>query len=173
MGDIQAIADQLSPLYSQPLTDWLYQNSEGNPYILVELLRYARQSEVLLPDGTLNLTAISAEPVVPQNIYTLIQSRLGRLGEAARRVFDAAVAQGREFEFEVVARAAGMSEDAALDALEELQESGLVSDVDGHWLRIDHSLTMEVAYREVGELRHRLLHRRVAECYGGSLSQPA
>ncbi|HEY4722545.1 MAG TPA: tetratricopeptide repeat protein, partial [Anaerolineae bacterium] len=28
---------------------------------------------------------------------------------------------------------------------------------------IDHSLTMEVAYREVGEPRHRLLHRRVAE----------
>jgi len=81
----------------------------------------------------------------------------------ARRVLDAAVAQGREFDFDVVAQAAGMSENAALDALDELQEGGLVIPLRGRMLRFDHPLTMEVAYRDVGELRHRLLHRRVAE----------
>jgi DNA-binding SARP family transcriptional activator len=162
-ADIQAIAARISPLHTQPLADWLYRLSEGNPYILVELLRHARQTGLLNPQGALDLSAISAEPVVPQTIYSLIQSRLRTLSDGARRVLDAAVAQGREFEFEVVAQAAGLSENAALDALDELQAAGLVQPIQGNRLRFDHSLTMEVAYREVGELRHRLLHRRVAE----------
>jgi tetratricopeptide (TPR) repeat protein len=76
---------------------------------------------------------------------------------------DAGVASGREFEFEVVAQAAGLSENAALDAVDELLSIGVIRPLDGSWFAFDHTLTMEVAYREVGELRHRLMHRRVAE----------
>jgi tetratricopeptide (TPR) repeat protein len=102
---------------------------------------------------------------VPSTIYSLIESRLARLSDPARRVLDAAVAAGREFEFEVAARAAALSEEAALDALDELRAAGLIQPLGLGQQRFefDHSLTMEVAYREVGEPRHRLLHRRVAE----------
>lgn len=161
--EVQQIARRVAPQDAPPLADWLYSLSEGNAYILVELLRHARQHQLLAADGSLNLRALSAAPVVPQTIYSLIQSRLAGLSDGARRVLDAAVAQGREFEFEVVARAAGVSENLALDALDELQAAGLVQSGDSGRLRFDHSLTMEVAYREVGEVRHRLLHRRVAE----------
>jgi tetratricopeptide (TPR) repeat protein len=137
--------------------------SEGNAYFLVELIRHARQTGLLSQDGVLNLSALPVETVVPQSIYALIQSRLAKLSEGARRVLDAAVAQGREFEFEIVAQASGLSEDSALDGLDELQAGGFVLPIEGQKLRFDHTLTMEVAYREVGELRHRLLHRRVAE----------
>ena len=63
------------------------------------------------------------------------------------------------------ARAAALSENAALDALDELRAARLIEPQgsDGLHYAFDHSLTMEVAYREVGEPRHRLLHRRVAE----------
>lgn len=157
------LAHQLSPLYAQPLADWFERNAEGNPYIIGELLRHARGSGLLLADGTLNLNALSAEPVVPQSVYSLIQSRLIPLSDAARRVLDAAVAAGREFEFEVAARAAALSEAAALDALDELRAGRIILPADRGQFRFDHSLTMEVAYREVGEPRHRLMHRRVAE----------
>ncbi len=49
-----------------------------------------------------------------------------------------------------------------MDALDELRQARLIGAVDTHRFVFDHSLTMEVAYQEVGELRHRLLHRRVA-----------
>jgi DNA-binding SARP family transcriptional activator len=161
--DIQEIAGRLSASFKQPLADWLYRLSEGNAYILVELVRHARQSNLLTSDGVLNLSAISAKPIVPQTVYSMIQTRLQGLSDEARRVLDAAVAQGREFEFEIVAQAAGLSEMAALDAIDELRANSLISVTEGNVLRFDHTLTMEVAYREVGELRHRLLHRRVAE----------
>jgi tetratricopeptide (TPR) repeat protein len=108
---------------------------------------------------------LSTSPVVPSSIYSLIQARLAQLSDAARRVLDAGVAAGRVFEFDVVARAAGLSDEAALDALDELRTARLITPqgADGASFAFDHTLTMEVAYREIGEPRHRRLHRRVAE----------
>ncbi len=164
-SETTALAQQISPTFAYPLADWLLQRSEGNPYILSELINHARESGLLHADGSVNLSALSSSPVVPPSIYSLIQARLSRLSDPARRILDAAVAMGRVFEFEVVARAAALSENAALDALDELRAARLIEPQgsEGSSYVFDHSLTMEVAYREVGEPRHRLLHRRVAE----------
>jgi DNA-binding SARP family transcriptional activator len=164
-SDTTALAQQISPAFAYPLAGWLIQQSEGNPYILGELINHARDSGLLHADGTVNLSALSSSPIVPPSIYHLIQARLARLSDPARRILDAAVAAGRVFEFEVVARAAALSENAALDALDELRAARLIQlqGPDGLHFAFDHSLTMEVAYLEVGEPRHRLLHRRVAE----------
>jgi tetratricopeptide (TPR) repeat protein len=164
-SETTALAQHISPAFAYPLAEWLIQQSEGNPYILSELIAHARESGLLQTDGTVNLSALSASPVVPPSIYSLIQARLSRLSDPARRILDAAVAMGRVFEFEVVARAAALSENAALDALDELRAARLIEPQGSAGLSytFDHSLTMEVAYREVGEPRHRLLHRRVAE----------
>jgi DNA-binding SARP family transcriptional activator len=162
-AEVEALARQLSPDYGVPLAEWLRRNSEGNPYFLVELLRYARARMLLRDDGVLNLDQLSATPVVPDTLYSLIQARLARLSDEARRVLDVAVAAGRAFEFDVVAQAAALSEAASLDALDELRAGGLVHHVEQLRYSFDHTLTMEVAYREVGEARHRLLHRRIGE----------
>lgn len=165
--DITALAQQLSVSHADSLAEWLERNSEGNPYILVELARYAHANGLLTAEGEFHADRLSSSPVVPQGVYSLIQSRLARLSDSARRVLDAAVAVGREFDFEVAARASALSDSAALDALDELRLAALVYPVEGdptgRLHAFDHSLTMEVAYREVGEARHRLLHRRVAE----------
>ncbi len=165
--EIVAIARQLSPQYAYPLASWLERTSEGNPYVLAELVRHARENGLLLEGGEVNLNVLSATSIVPQTIYSLIQSRLDRLSEEARRILEAAVTSGRAFEFDVVARATGLSETAALDALSELRLAGLIHPGEGTQFVFDHSLTMEVASRELGEARHRLLHRRVAEAMQG------
>jgi DNA-binding SARP family transcriptional activator/predicted ATPase len=161
--EVLAIARRLSQNYAYPLADWMLRTSEGNPYILTELVSHARQKGLLRPDGSLDLLTLSAEPVVPQSVYNLIQSRLDHLSGSARRVLEAAVAAGLEFEFDVAARAAGLSEDAAMDALDELLRAGVIRPSDTARYTFDHSLTAEVAYREMGEPRFRLLQRRVAE----------
>lgn len=161
--DVRAVARYASPRFAYPLAEWLLRSSEGNPFILTELLRHLRDEGVLLPDETVDLSALSTSSALPRSVYTLIQSRLRGLSEEARRVLDAAVAVGREFEFEVAYRAAALSEAAALDALDELRSAGLVVPIDGSRYAFDHNLTMEVAYHESGEPRHHLLHRRVAE----------
>lgn len=160
MGGAIASGDDLQPAQ---LGDWLFQKSEGNPYILAELARSRRelQSSAGEQDDGVDRQMTSSD--IPESVYRLIQARLISLSEAARRVLDTSVAVGREFDFQVVALAAGLSETAALDALDELVAAGLVLPLDGFRFMFDHHLTLEVAYHEVGELRHRILHRRVAE----------
>lgn len=152
--DVLAAAAALHPVDLPGLAGWLWRGSEGNPYILVELARYARSHPI---------PPLGEAPPVPHTVYSLIQSRLSGLSEPARRFLNASVAAGREFDFAVAAQAAGLSEIVALDGLDELLASGLVDELPDGRFAIDHPLTMEVAYREVGEQRHRLLHRRVAE----------
>ncbi|HEX9028584.1 MAG TPA: AAA family ATPase, partial [Anaerolineales bacterium] len=161
--DVAKIAEKLSPRQAPELAAWLLRNSEGNPYILSELVWHARRSHLLADDGTLDLDALSSRPVVPQSVYSLIESRLANMSEPARRILDVAVAVGRDFDFDLVTRASAVSEEAALDGLDELIELGLVHPDGNMRYRFDHSLTMEVAFREIGEARHRLLHRRIAE----------
>ncbi len=171
-AEITALAQHLSsPVHAAPLAKWLGQRSEGNPFILVELVRYAQEHGLLSPDGILNLTGWPDAPIVPPTVYSLIQARLARLSEADWQVLNAAVAVGREFEFEVVAHAVALSDAAVLDSLDRLQGLGLIQPRQGSLFRFDHPLTMEVAYQEISEPRHRLFHRRVAEAMESIYSQ--
>ncbi|ABU60440.1 ATP-binding protein [Roseiflexus castenholzii] len=160
--DTEALARALSPDDAARLASWLYRNTEGNPFVIAELVRHARTTGLLSADGRLS-PVLPDEPVVPVSVYGLIQSQLARLSDEARRVLDTAATVGRVFSFDVVARAAALSEEAALDALDELRAARLIEPLANGRFQFDHSLTMEVAYREMGEPRHRALHRRVAE----------
>ncbi len=172
MAEISAIAQSISPTYVYPFAEWLQRNSEGNPFILNELIRHLERTDILKPGGQVDLSALSASPLVPKSVYLLIQSRLGRLSDQARRFLDAAVAAGRDFDLDIVARAAALSDEAAMNAASELENAGLIQSGTGLYYSFDHSLTMEVAYQLVGEPRHRMMHRRIAEALEASLTQP-
>jgi DNA-binding SARP family transcriptional activator len=181
--DLFSLASWLSSDYANLLTSWFVRNSEGNPFVLAELVRYGVENQIFNKDGKINFKALSTNPVVPQTVYSLTLNRLNQLSGSARRVLESGVASGREFEFEIVYRAAGLSEVAALDALDELNQVGLIRPVmeqagkDGEALRytFTHSTILEVAYQEIGEARYRMLHRRVAEAlekvYFGQLDE--
>lgn len=162
-NDIAHLAQQITAQEPGALAAWLTELSEGNPFILIELLYYARDQHLLLPDGRTNLSTAAATQVVPQTVYALIRARLARLSEASRQVLNAASVIGREFEIETVARTAALSDAAVLHCLDELQAAGLIQPLTGLRYQFDHQLTLEVAYQEMGEPRHRLLHRRVGE----------
>jgi predicted ATPase/DNA-binding SARP family transcriptional activator len=164
-GDMRLVAERLSPAQADAarLAGWLANNAEGNPYFLTELVRFAQRAGLLRPDGTLDREALAAAPILPATVQNLIRSRLIRLSPEARRALEVAAVAGREFDFELVQAVAGQAETAALDALDELRAAGLIRPHAGRQYVFDHSLTMEVAYRDMGEPRFRVLHRRLAE----------
>jgi len=161
--EILSFSTHFSASAPGPLADWLDRNAEGTPYFLVELIRYAMEKGFLGADGQVEQEALTHSPVVPATIYSIFQSQLSQLSDGARRVLDAAVAVGRDFEVEVCIRASGLSENAAMEGLGELIDAGLIDPLDDTCFTFHHSLVMEVAYREIGEARHRLMHRQVAE----------
>jgi len=101
----------------------------------------------------------------------LIQSRLSRLSDNARRILELAAVLGRQFTFEVIVQALPQSEGAILDALDELRTAVLIKVQDDEQYSFDHSLTMEVVYQGMTESRYRSLHRHVAQTLEKNLSR--
>lgn len=160
--EVREIAEQINPLQTEVLTRWLMEKGEGNPFFVNELLRYAYHNGLLRENGALDASVLGDGSLLPPTVQSLIATRLTRLDESARRVLYVVAAIGREFDFGLVARAAGMPEEQVLDALDALRGAGLIVARQGG-LTFDHSLTMHVARQEMGETRLRFLHRRVAE----------
>lgn len=66
--ETSALARSLSHSHADSLGDWLARASECNPYILSELVRYARENGILRADGTFATGALSSSPVVPHTV---------------------------------------------------------------------------------------------------------
>src|SRR5262249_35711354 len=135
------------------LGEQVWRATEGNPFIVVETMRS-------LSEGT--ISAVSGTPPVPQRVREVVARRLERLGEPARQLAAVAAVIGREFDFALVQRAAGLEEEGAAQGMEELVRRRVLSGV-GERFDFSHDRIREVAYRQLLPPRRRLLHRRVAE----------
>jgi DNA-binding SARP family transcriptional activator len=160
---MQKMAVVLSQKNNELLSDWLIKNAEGNPFFITELVRYAQGIGLLKEDGILDMELLHLSPAIPATIQNLIESRLLKLSENARRLLHVAAIIGREFDFELAKQVASMSEIETLDAVDELQAAHLIKPLADDKFVFDHSLTMEVSLNDMHGTRRRFLHRRVAE----------
>ena len=132
-----------------PLARQVWAATEGNPFMIVETMRG-------LPDGNAEALAL------PQRVREVIGRRLERLAEGSRWLLSVAAAIGREFEFELLRRAAGLEEDATAEGVEELVRRRLLTTTRDR-LDFTHHQIREVAYGELLPWRRWRLHCRVAQ----------
>jgi DNA-binding SARP family transcriptional activator/tetratricopeptide (TPR) repeat protein len=122
--------------------DALYQQSAGNPFFLLELLR--------------------ADPgVVPSTLTDLIERRLERLSATARQVLHAAAVLQEEIVFDVLQHTSGRTAEETLDALDALLAAQLLAEQDQHFV-FSHPLIAFVADQGLSGARRVMLHRRAA-----------
>ena len=160
---MQKMADALSQNNNEQLSVWLIKNAEGNPFFVTELVRYAQGIGLLKKDGALNMELLNQSPAIPATIQNLIESRLLKLSEKARRILHVSAIIGREFDFELVRQVSSFSETDTLDAIDELQAAHLINPLPDDKFVFDHSLTMEVSLNDMNETRRHSIHRHVAE----------
>ena len=160
---MQKMADALSQNNNEQLSVWLIKNAEGNPFFVTELVRYAQGIGLLKKDGALDMELLNQSPAIPATIQNLIQSRLLKLSEKARRILHVSAIIGREFDFELVRQVSSFSETDTLDAIDELQAAHLINPLPDDKFVFDHSLTMEVSLNDMNETRRHSIHRHVAE----------
>jgi predicted ATPase len=101
----------------------LHARTEGNPLFLVDLLRYLQERGVIAQEQghwTLTQTLPDLERELPESVRSLIQRKLDRLGEAERRLLQAASVQGYEFDAAVAAQVLKQEAAEVEERLEEL-----------------------------------------------------
>lgn len=147
----------------------LHQETDGNPFFLLETLRALFDQAVLRPvsDGWETdwdqATRDYRELPLPESVRALLRSRLRALTPAARQAAGIAAVVGLEFDPALVQRASGISEENLADALDELAARQIIRETHPPAYTFTHDKLQEEAYRELSSARRRLLHRRVGE----------
>jgi predicted ATPase len=137
----------------------LHRGSGGNPFFLLETLR------AMLDAGSLRQGETAqdgAELPLPDTVYEAIQDRLRHLAPQTRRVLEAGVVIGQQFDLDLVQATSGLDESEVIGALESLLARQIITEYEGqYWF--NHGLVRTAVYRDLGYDRRQLLHRRTAE----------
>jgi tetratricopeptide (TPR) repeat protein len=152
------------------LVELVVGKAQGSPFFTAEVVRAFIDAEVLREDdGRWQVVADPDQAGVPDTIHGVIQSRIDRLEETARRVLQVASVIGRIFSTPVLD---GVYPYDDLDGtlpwrLGQLGTLGLVMmeveealEPEQRYL-FQHALTQDVAYESLSYARRRELHRRV------------
>ncbi|GAC1683325.1 MAG: hypothetical protein PVS3B1_23950 [Ktedonobacteraceae bacterium] len=185
---VQALeqADSASQ-HSEQFARWLFDETHGQPFYILEMLKALRERDLLTPhldvDGKWRLdlrAAASAEDsmrgLLPPSMREVIRSRFTQLSSTALTLLAAGAVLGRAFTFEQVCLVAGIEENAALLALDELLGSQHLAESTGNQhdaYFFTHDKIRDVAYTEAGEARRRVFHRRALDVLEAVTAPPA
>jgi len=134
----------------------------GNPFFLLEMARHLSEVGAFDRD-VLRLGETPAE--IPQSIRDMVRSRLRRLSADCVQTLATAALVGERFDTALVAAAAGRTEGAIVDPLEEGARAGLIAELDDEpdqW-RFSHSLTRRVTSEELSRGRRATLHQAIGD----------
>ncbi len=130
----------------------VYERTEGHALFLVDLLRDLKRRRVVFQkDGAWTVAeGVNAlERELPESVRSMIERKLGALGNSDRQLLSAAAVQGADFYAAVVAQALGLEESVVEDALDRLErEHALVRFVGEHTCP-DRTITPQYRFSHV------------------------
>jgi DNA-binding SARP family transcriptional activator len=128
-----------------------FRDTEGHPLFIIERGRMELAGHAGASAGELS------------RVQSVVAARLALLSNEARETAEVAAAVGRDFQFDLLARASDLEEAVLVRALDELWQRHIVRvQADERW-DFSHDRIREVAYGSIGPARRRLIHRRIAQ----------
>ncbi len=159
------LADVLGVAAAPEVAAELLRLSGRNPFALEELAAAALQSGWVDADSGRRAGTDAVE--LPWSLAASIQARAAALDQPERELIAWAAAIGERFDLRLLAAAAGLPQDRALDALAALAEAGLVvedpADPAGNALAFRHALVHEAVAREGLAARRAPRHRAILD----------
>jgi len=145
------------------LDEQIWRMSDGNPFVVVETVRAIQEGASF---------HASEKLLLPERVRQVVGDRLARLSDQGRHLVSVAAVIGREFDFALLQRAAGLSAHKATEALEELVRRRVLHAL-GERFDFSHEWIRKVAYNQLLVPRRAVLHSSVARAlehlYAGSL----
>jgi hypothetical protein len=172
LRELVAIRHPMPVTIVQRLADYLQQLTEGNPFFSVEVLAALVENGTLTRDGDEwrmeNLDYVR----VPELVRQVIEGRLVRLGDDAKRLLGVAAVIGHEVPLDMWVAMSGVDEDVLSGVLERATEARMIMELRPRaGFRFAHALIRETVYDGLSLLRRRALHRAVGEMLTGD-TQP-
>ncbi|MCA9648082.1 MAG: AAA family ATPase, partial [Myxococcales bacterium] len=142
---------------SSALVERVYEETEGNPFFLSEVVN------LLTQEGTLASESVS-DIHIPDGVREALGRRLDRISEEAASLLQVAAVVGREFTFDTMQLLHSGDDDALLNLIEEGLEARVVEEMEqpGRY-RFTHALMQETLLGELSTTRRVRLHGQVGE----------
>lgn len=134
----------------------IYQETEGNPLFVVELVRLEHIAGSSPGNGR-------EELVDSGKVHAVLGRRIGQLSPAARELTALAAAIGREFNLDVLSQASGQPEPNIVASIDELLQRLIIKEISLYAYDFTHDLLRQAALHRLSTAHRRLLHRSVAE----------
>jgi DNA-binding SARP family transcriptional activator/tetratricopeptide (TPR) repeat protein len=148
---------------SAALADTIQQETRGNPFFAREVLRHLLETQAIQLDAEGALQGGLPVEAVPEGLRDVLARRRARLTPAANGLLDVAAGFDGPFPFGVVAEVADLEDAAALAALDEVLDAGLVEpDVAPERYQFAHALIRHAVYADLNPSRRVRLHRKLA-----------
>jgi DNA-binding SARP family transcriptional activator len=165
--DSDALRRMLGELAAAPvsaaLAETIQRETRGNPFFAREVIRHLLETQAMQPDADGALQADVPLEAVPEGLRDVLARRRSRLSPDANRFLDAAAAFDGPFPFAIVAEVAALDDDAALAALDQVLDAGLIDpDVIPERYQFGHALIRHAVYADLNPSRRVRLHRRMA-----------
>jgi len=145
---------------------FVVRRSEGNPFFASEYLRLFTAERLLqrrAGEWVLEKELATSDEAyeglhLPSSVKAVVARRLGRLGEAERKVLEAAAVIGRDFEDRVLADVMRCDLFALEAALRTLTVSNILDEAPAQRHRFAHDHVREIAYDLVPQDKRNALH---------------
>jgi DNA-binding SARP family transcriptional activator/tetratricopeptide (TPR) repeat protein len=140
----------------------LYEETEGNPFFVEEIVRHLLEAGVRAGSATASELQSFG---LPEGVKQVIAWRLSRLEPSAIELLRVAAVIGRDVDAALLERVVLLAEEEFLGALEEALAAGLLVEADdrpGAYL-FSHALIRETLYEGMSVPRRARIHKRVGE----------
>jgi ABC-type oligopeptide transport system substrate-binding subunit/DNA-binding SARP family transcriptional activator len=147
------------------LGEFLYRESEGNPFILIETISDLQEEGALRQEaGQLVWTAPPVTERLPASVQDIILQRVGRLNERSQGLITLAAVVGQRFSAALLEDVAGHDREAVQESLGQwLARHLIVQEKADLQYDFSHDKIRAVLYHRVEPGERRRLHRRVGE----------
>lgn len=158
-----SLADRVAdrPL-DRALGPLLYQDSEGHPLFIVEMVRTGfgqTHGTTATHTGTMRAAGMA----LPDRVRQVLEARLAQLSPQTRGVLDLAAVVGRAFTFNVLAHATDLDEEILVGCLDECWRKRIIREQGEDAYDFSHDKLRETVYAGLSRTRRRWLHGRVAQ----------
>jgi len=171
------------PSTLEALGEFLFVQTGGQPFYLLETLKLLRERQWLMPQmdahGAWKLELVvdlaeslahepSRRTLLPASVRSLILARLAKLRPPTQQLVRACAVLGQEASAQLLLQVAGLEVQVGVEALEEAEVLGILHAAQtgrqgggcpGRY-HFTHALIRDVVYTELGEARRQLLHQR-------------
>ena len=149
----------------QDIVDRIYDETEGNPFFIIEVLKLLVEDEAIVQDkdgswvGTLDIKEMN----IPSKVYDVVKRRLSRLMKEQRDILECASVIGEEFQSDILCKGMDTSKFILLKNLNEIEKTHQLVHYLKDKYRFDHTKVKEVLYNGIGEELRKEYHRIVAD----------